>query len=157
MTQTLDGSPLPEEHTLDDLPLGRADALKTGNELAILGFPSPAPGMAIIAHPVFGTFSVIDRSAADGPWIRLGEAPPEHPGHSGGPVLNRATGEVVGWCVRSQRGRVDVRLPPTAPKTGEKVVVPVATELRPVESLMPELAAVLEALDSSRIIEVGSQ
>lgn len=67
MTQTLDGSPLPEEHTLDDLPLGRADALKTGDELAILGFPS---------------------------------------------------------------------------------------ELRPVESLEPELAAVLEALDSSNIIEV---
>ena len=67
MTQALDGSPLPEGHVLDALPLGDAKALKAGDDLTILGFPIPAKGMSLLAMPVFGKFSLIDRSARDGP------------------------------------------------------------------------------------------
>lgn len=131
MTAELDGSALPAAHTLPALRLGDTAALQPGDKLTILGFGHPAAGMSLIAMPVFGEFSVIDLEAPDGPWIRLGGAPPEHPGHSGGPVLNSRSGKVVGWVVRTQR----------------RGGVAVCSEYRPVESLEPLLAKVLIDLE----------
>ena len=146
MTQTPDGTALPEDHAIKALGLGSANALRPRDDLTILGFPRAAAKTSEIARPVFGKFSVIDWEGgerADGPWINLGGAPPEHPGHSGGPVLN-AKNQVVGWCVRSQQARALLK-PAPIPET--KVVVATATELRPVESLEPLLAEVLIELE----------
>ena len=141
MTQALDGSPLPEDHLLDALPRGSADTLQAGDNLMILGFPRPAGGMALIAQPAFGKFAVIDHSAVDGPWIRLGEAPP---GRAKRRSCANARGEVVGWVVRSAdapRLCVPRARRRAEPGTDLVALVPACTELRPVESLEPELAA----------------
>ena len=73
MTAQLDGTALPAAHTLAALPLGYTNdgALKAGDELTISGYAKPAAGMVPMMQPVFGEFSVIDRNAADGPWIRF--------------------------------------------------------------------------------------
>ena len=130
MTAQLDGTALPAAHTLAALPLGYTNdgALKAGDELTISGYAKPAAGMVPMMQPVFGEFSVIDRNAADGPWIRFDKV--THPGQSGGPVLN-SQGKVVAWVVRSQM-------------SGGQ---PVCSELRPVESLEPLLAQVLIDLE----------
>ena len=143
MTQTPDGTALPEDHAINSLRLGSANALRPRDDLTILGFPTAAAKTSRIARPALCKFTVIDKTAPDGPWINIGEAPPEHPGHSGGPVLN-AKNQVVGWCVRSQQARALLK-PAPIPET--KVVVATATELRPVESLEPLLAEVLIELE----------
>lgn len=120
---------------LEALPLGDSSLLQAGEPIVVLGYGQPESARTQTATNTLGFFSAVYEDPSTGWWLRTDSL--VLAGHSGGPALDRH-GRVMGWNVRSPMDVV----------TGGVGWVPSGLdELRPVNSMLGEVEALLAALE----------
>jgi hypothetical protein len=130
---------------LEALPLGDSDQLQAGEPIVVLGYGQPDSTRTQTSTNTQGVFSAIYEDERTGKWLRTDAL--VLAGHSGGPALDRH-GSVVGWNVQSSMDRV--KLYERGIKVGSGLVPSGLNELRPVNSMLGEVAALFAALEPPR-------